>query len=212
VKRFVVPPLGGFPSAGFRLKAVLHTLFFSFVLTVQAEFRFPMPEFASGYTHPAVHTQMPDNSMVGWDVAVLALTMVLATLLILKRRSRREIFMLTLFSVAYFGFWRRGCICSVGSLQNIAAGILHPDFGVPVTVLIFFALPLVFSLLFGRVFCAAVCPLGAIQEAVAVKPVHIPKSTEKALSIFPYISLGLTILSIGMRLSGFSGWAPVSIC
>lgn len=173
-----------------------------FVMPVHAEFRFPMPEFASGYTHPAVHTQMPDNSMVGWDVVVLALTLVLATLLVHKRRSRREIFMLTLFSLAYFGFWRQGCVCSVGSLQNIAAGIFHSDFGVPVTVMVFFALPLVFSLLFGRVFCAAVCPLGAIQEAVAVRPVHIPKSTEKALSVFPYVYLGLTILSIGMG-SGF---------
>jgi len=166
--------------------------------STRAEFRFPMPEFSSGYKHPPVHTPLPDNSMVGWDVVVLMLTLALATLLVHIRRSRREIFLLTLFSLTYFGFYRHGCVCSVGSLQNVAAAICHSDFGVPVTVLLFFALPLLFSLFFGRVFCAAVCPLGAIQEAVAVKPVHIPKATEKALSIFPYIYLGLTILSVYM--------------
>ena len=38
---------------------------------------------------------------------------------------------------------------------------------VPLAVVAFFALPLVFALFFGRTFCAAVCPLGAVQELVA---------------------------------------------
>ena len=163
-----------------------------------AEFRFPMPEFASGYTHPAVHTPAPDNSMVGWDVAVLLLSLSLASFLVLKRRKRGEIFLLTLFCLIYFGFIRKGCVCSVGSIQNMMAGICDPAYGVPLTVLIFFAAPLVFALFFGRVFCAAVCPLGAIQEAVAIRPVKVPPAVEKVLSVFPYIYLGLALLSVGM--------------
>ncbi len=163
-----------------------------------AEFRFPMPEFASGYEHPAVHTPGPSNAMVGWDIVVLLATLTLATIFVLKRRKRREIFLLTLFSMIYFGFWRNGCVCSVGSVQNIMAGICDPSYGVPLTVLIFFAAPLIFALLFGRVFCAAVCPLGAIQEAVAIKPVKVPLAVEKVLSIFPYIYLGLAMLSVAM--------------
>jgi polyferredoxin len=167
-------------------------------VSARAEFRFPMPEFASGYTHPAVHAPAPSNEMAGWDVVVLLATLTLAAIFVLKRRRRREIFLLTLFSMIYFGFWRNGCVCSVGSVQNIAAGICDPHYGVPVTVMIFFALPLVFSLLFGRVFCAAVCPLGAIQEAVAVKPVKVPPAVEKVLGTFPYIYLGLAVLSVAM--------------
>jgi NosR/NirI family nitrous oxide reductase transcriptional regulator len=163
-----------------------------------SEFRFPMPEFASGYTHPAVHVPGPSNVMVGWDIVVLVVTLSLATFLVLKRRKRREIFLLTLLSMIYFGFWRNGCVCSVGSVQNMAAGIFDSSYGVPVTVLFFFALPLIFALLFGRVFCAAVCPLGAIQEVVAVKPVKVPLAVEKVLSILPYIYLGLAMLSVAM--------------
>ena len=167
-------------------------------INVGAEFRFPMPEFATGYTHPAVHTPAPSNAMVGWDVVVLVATLSLASLLVLKRRKRREIFLLTLFSMVYFGFWRNGCVCSVGSVQNMAAGIFDASYGIPLTVLVFFAAPLIFTLLFGRVFCAAVCPLGAIQEAVAIKPVKVPPAVEKVLSIFPYIYLGLAMLSVAM--------------
>lgn len=166
--------------------------------SAHAEFRFPMPEFETGHTHPAVYTPGPSNAMVGWDVVVLIATLTLASIFVLKRRKRREIFLLTLFSMIYFGFWRNGCVCSVGSVQNIMAGICDSGYGVPLTVLIFFAAPLIFSLFFGRVFCAAVCPLGAIQEVVAVNPVKVPLAVEKVLSIFPYIYLGLAMLSVAM--------------
>jgi ferredoxin len=167
-------------------------------INTHAEFRFPMPEFSTGYEHPAVHTPAPSNAMVGWDVAVLIGTLALAAFLVLKRRKRNEILLLTLFSMVYFGFIRNGCVCSVGSVQNIIAGIVDSTYGVPLTVLIFFAAPLLFALFFGRVFCAAVCPLGAIQEAVAIKPVKVPPAVEKVLSIFPFIYLGLTVLSVVM--------------
>jgi NosR/NirI family nitrous oxide reductase transcriptional regulator len=167
-------------------------------VSAHAEFRFPMPEFSTGYEHPAVHTPVPDNSMVGWDVAVLVITLTLAAFLVLKRRKRSEIFLLTIFCLIYFGFLRNGCVCSVGSVQNIMAGICDSSYGVSMTVLAFFAAPLLFALFFGRVFCAAVCPLGAIQETVAIKPVKVPPAVEKVLSVFPFIYLGLALLSVGM--------------
>ena len=172
-----------------------------FLLTAnlsQAEFRFPMPEFSSGYTYPAVRTPEPENQRPFLDVIALAGALVLASYLVLKRRSRAGIYLLTIFSVGYFGFWRKGCVCSVGSVQNVAAGLFHSDFGVPAVVMVFFALPLLFALFFGRVFCAAVCPLGAIQELVAVKPVRLPQTVEKALGFIPYIYLGLAVLSVAM--------------
>jgi ferredoxin len=169
-----------------------------FAVPARAEFRFPMPEFASGYTHPPVYTPLPSTAMAGWDIVVLLAALTLAAIFVLKRRTRREIFLLTLFSLLYFGFWRNGCVCSVGSVQNVASGLCSAGYGVPLTVLIFFAAPLIFALLFGRVFCSAVCPLGAIQEAVAVRPVNVPPAVEKVLSIVPVIYLGLTVLSVSM--------------
>ena len=173
-----------------------------FALPAQAEFRFPMPEFSSGYEHPAMHVPEPSNAMAGWDIAVLLGALSLAAFLVLKRRKRREIFWLTLVCLIYFGFIRNGCVCSVGSVQNVMAGFFDSGYGIPITVLVFFAAPLIFALFFGRVFCAAVCPLGAIQELVAIKPVKVPPAVEKVLSILPIIYLGLTAVSVALG-SGF---------
>jgi ferredoxin len=67
---------------------------------------------------------------------------------------------------------------------------------VPVVVLVFFILPLLFALFFGRVFCASVCPLGALQEIVAIRPIQLSRPLEAVLSIIPYAYLGLTVLSL----------------
>ncbi len=184
-----------------KLKAGI-LLFVSVCGRAFAEFRFPMPEFESGYEYPTLHTPLPLDRFEVWDAVMLCLVLCFATFLVLKRRSRREIFLLTVFSLLYFGFWRRGCVCSVGSIQNLASAILYEKTGVPVVVLIFFGAPLLFALLFGRVFCAAVCPLGAIQEAVVLKPVQGGGPFEKMLGLFPYIYLGLTILAVATG-SGF---------
>ena len=193
VSSFEFPFLRVFAS----LKSTILILFAA-VAPAQAEFRFPMPEFESGHQHPEMLLPEPVNWMAGWDVAVLLLALSLAAFLVLKRRKRREIFLLTLFSLIYFGFVRNGCVCSVGSLQNVAVGLFDSSVGLPLTVLIFFAAPLSFALLFGRVFCSAVCPLGAIQEAVAVKPVKVPPAVEKVLSLVPVLYLGLAVLSAVM--------------
>jgi len=58
----------------------------------------------------------------------------------------------------------------------------------------FFILPLIFALLFGRIFCAAVCPLGAIQEMMILFPIRIPRPVSRALGLIPVVYLGLAIL------------------
>ena len=161
-----------------------------------AEFRFPMPEFESGYEYPEMHTPQAGRTNDLWDVAILAGALALAAWFVLKRRSRPAVLGLTIFSVAYFGFWREGCICPVGSVQNVAEGIFGLSV-VTIAVVAFFLLPLIFALFFGRVFCAAVCPLGAIQEVVAVRPVTLPRTVDRVLSFVPYIYLGLAILAVG---------------
>ncbi len=161
-----------------------------------AEFRFPMPEFDTGYQHPDMHVPPADLPSTVLDITVLFVCLSLSAWLVLRRRSRSGLFALTIFSVVYFGFWRKGCVCPVGSVQNIVAAVVDPTFALPLVVLVFFLLPLVFALFFGRVFCAAVCPLGGVQELVAIRPVKIPRSAEHVLSLIPYLYLGITVLGV----------------
>jgi len=157
--------------------------------------RFPKPEFESGHTQPEILTPLP--RMEVWeiiDVAVLILSLSLITWLILKKRSRKGVFWMSIFSIIYFGFIREGCVCSVGSLQNITLALFHPDYQIPVTVVAFFVIPLVYTLFFGRTFCAGICPLGAIQDIVVIKPYSLKSWVNSLLGMFPYIYLGLAVL------------------
>ena len=71
--------------------------------------RFPQPAFTSGYTLPETATPGPRAFQMEYlDVAVLVLALALASWLALRGRSRRTIFLVTVFTVIYFGFYRRG--------------------------------------------------------------------------------------------------------
>ncbi len=94
---------------------------------IQAEdvVRFPAPEFEGNYTFPETwdlvdgrgdtiiqdttphdgQTPLPTSQTQQWaDVGVLAIVLSLAAWLAVKRRSRRGLFWLMLFSLGYFGF------------------------------------------------------------------------------------------------------------
>ncbi|MBO7552787.1 MAG: 4Fe-4S binding protein [Bacteroidaceae bacterium] len=64
----------------------------------------------------------------------------------------------------------------------------------PLVVLLFFLLPIIFAFLFGRVFCAGVCPFGALQELLNVKNYRLSKSVCTALSVIPWIYLCFALL------------------
>ena len=157
--------------------------------------RFPPPDFESGY-------KLPDFAEVpAWpgywrfvDVAALAAALAATTWLLLYRRSRTGVAVMTALSLAYFGFFRGGCVCPIGATQNVALGLADASFVVPWPVIAFFVLPLIFALFFGRVFCGGVCPLGAIQDLVLMKPVKVPGALAAALGTVPYIYLGLAVL------------------
>jgi polyferredoxin len=155
---------------------------------------FSLPEFETGHKLPT--TDVPRQPWMDrdWlDLSVFVGTLGAGVWLVHYQRSRRGVFWLTLFALAYFGFYRQGCICPVGSIGNVslAAGT---GYALPWLVGIFFAIPLVLSLFYGRVFCAGVCPLGAIQDAVLWKPVTVPGWLEQALGLFAYLYLGLAVV------------------
>ncbi|WP_319590951.1 4Fe-4S binding protein [uncultured Draconibacterium sp.] len=166
----------------------------SFNLSAQKQ-RFPKPEFDTGYEQPSPVTPEPRGlAMEYFDVLILILVLAAATYFALKSRSRQGILWLSIFTLVYFGFYRNGCICSIGAIQNVTLTFFDPAYAISITALLFFIIPLVVTLFFGRTFCAGACPLGAIQDLVVVKPISLPKWLNKTLGLIPYLYLSLAVL------------------
>jgi ferredoxin len=147
-----------------------------------------------GYVTPEVQRPRPRAAM--WrtvDVVLLAVAMGVAAWLALWRRKRAWLVVVSIACVGYFGFFREGCVCPIGSIQNVTVGLTDPNYAVPYYVIATFVLPLAVALFFGRVFCAGVCPLGAIQELMTLKPIEVPRRLDKALGWLKWVYLGLAI-------------------
>lgn len=157
--------------------------------------RFPRPDFESGYRYPEYAYAVPNETL--WDiidVSVLLIMLGIVTWALYKKRSRIPILLTSIVSVGYFGFFRGGCVCSIGSIQNIALAFADPSYSLPIAVFLFFIIPIVFAFLFGRVFCAGVCPFGALQDLVNVKNYRLSRAVSGALSVLPWIYLAFTLL------------------
>jgi ferredoxin len=155
----------------------------------------PQPEdIGSNYQVPAVQYAAPRS--VWWyaaDVALLGLALVAASFVAHRWRRRWMAVAIAVGSLAYFGFYRQGCVCPIGAIQNVTAAFVDPTVAVPFVVLLFFLLPLVAALLVGRVFCAGVCPLGAIQDLVIVKPLQLPYAVDRWGGLLKYIYLAAAV-------------------
>lgn len=184
-------------------------MFFSKLLYMPA--RFPKPDFESGYQYPDIEHPVPMENF--WNIMDIVLLVVMMSivawaihrkrnknLLGISRRPERSVIMaISILSVGYFGFFRDGCVCSVGSLQNVVLALADSSYHLSWQVLLLFLLPIVFTLLFGRVFCAGVCPLGALQEIVNIKNFRISRAVSQSLSVIPWIYLGFAILYAATR-------------
>lgn len=162
--------------------------------------RFPKPDFTSGYEYPDIVHDVPNELF--WnilDIVLLVGMMGLVAWAAYRRRSRSVILSMSLVSVAYFGFFRSGCVCSVGSIQNVVMAAVDSSYRLPWYVLLVFLLPIVFALLFGRVFCSGVCPLGALQELVNVRNFRLSRAVSATLSMIPWVYLAFTILYAATR-------------
>ncbi|HEY3396019.1 MAG TPA: 4Fe-4S binding protein [Armatimonadota bacterium] len=156
---------------------------------------FPPPEFTSGYHFPGLVTPAARAAIFAYvDIAVLALCLALAAYFSIRLRSRRHIVVLTIFSLLYFGFYRKGCVCPVGALQNVTLAASTARYALPAVVAVFFGLPLITALIAGRAFCNGVCPLGAAQEIVLLRPVRVPAWLEAPLGLIPFFYLGTAVL------------------
>jgi len=147
-----------------------------------------------GYVTPQVQHPRPRAAV--WqvaDVALLAVALGVSAWLALWSRKRTGLVAVSAFCLAYFGFYREGCICPIGATQNVAVALVDPRYAVPHYAIATFVLPLAAALLFGRVFCAGVCPLGAIQELVTLRAVTVPARLDKALGALKWVYLGVAL-------------------
>lgn len=157
--------------------------------------RFPRPDFESGYQYPEYSYAVPNELL--WDVldvVMLVLLMGIVTWALYRRRTRGPVFWTSVVSVAYFGFLRGGCVCSIGAIQNVALAFVDPGYRLPLVVFLFFFLPIIAAFLFGRVFCSGVCPFGALQDLVNVKNLRLSKAVTGALGVIPWIYLIFALL------------------
>lgn len=147
-------------------------------------------DIGGGYTVPPVQKPLPRGA---WheilDVGLLAAAMGVSAWIVLRRRNRRWLVGLTVASVAYFGFYREGCVCPIGSIQNVAVALVDAHAHIPILVIAIFFLPLLIALFVGRAFCGGVCALGALQELVLLKPVQVPRRIDRALGYLKYVYL-----------------------
>jgi len=85
-----------------------------------------------GYVTPKV--QRPRPRATAWqiaDVALMGVALGLAAWLALWRRQRGALVALTAACLLYFGFYREGCVCPIGSTQNVAVALVDPSYAVP---------------------------------------------------------------------------------
>ena len=156
--------------------------------------RFPPPQFEGDYVRPEYTAPLPRGG--AWplvDAIVLISALGFSSFFALKKRSRPAIFGLMVFSLAYFGFYRKGCVCSIGAIQDMSLFLFNSDYTIPLLTIFFFIAPLIVTLLFGRSFCAGVCPFGAVQDITLIKPVKVPAWLEHALRYLAYVYLALAV-------------------
>jgi polyferredoxin len=177
-----------------------------------AQYQKKPPDFGNTYSFPTpVHPEPSAEWLRTLDVGLLALALGLAAWLVFKSRSRKGVILLSLGSLAYFGFYRKGCICPVGAIQNVVLCLTNAHYVMSIGVIALFFLPLLAALLFGRVFCSGVCPLGAIQDLVLLRPIRVPSKLDKALRWLQYVYLGLAVFFAGWGLQLTLGGRQIKI-
>ncbi|MFV0555119.1 MAG: 4Fe-4S binding protein [Mangrovibacterium sp.] len=179
------------------MKKILTSLsFFAWSsIAASAQNRFPKPDFESGYQYPDLHHALPNEAWwTAVDILLLVVLMSIVAWATIKKQTRKPIIWTSIISVLYFGFFRAGCVCSIGAIQNVSLALVDNSYALPLSVFLFFMLPILFAFLFGRVFCAGVCPFGALQELVNIKNIRLSRAVSTVLRVIPWLYLIFAVL------------------
>lgn len=138
------------------------------------------------------------------DVVAYVAALSLAAWILLKRRNRRWAIVLLVACLLYFGFYRSGCVCPIGSIQNVALSLADPAYTISIVVTVIFLLPVAVALFFGRVFCGAVCPFGAVQDLLLWLKLRVPMAVDKPLRYlrWGYLAAAIYFACGGVKLLG----------
>ena len=159
------------------------------------EDRFPRPEFQTTYQLPKhIEAQPSFFKEPLFGLIFLILMMVLGGLALYRYRNRNYVRLVSLLTLIFLGFLKSGCVCPIGSIQNVAAAFFNRAAPVSILLLLVFFLPLLASLYYGRLFCGVACPLGALQDLFVLYPKKVPSYFDRALRILPYMYFSLAIL------------------
>lgn len=159
------------------------------------EFKFPPPEFETNYVMPVMQKPPARPEWLAYlDILLLVGVILLSAWASLKRRSRNIIILISMFSLFYFGFYKEGCICPIGAVQDVALALTNPQYYMPFSAVLIFIIPLTSALFFGRAYCGGACPHGALQDLLLLKEIKIPRWLDRSLSMIAYIYLGLAVL------------------
>lgn len=129
------------------------------------------------------------------DILILVTVLAFSGVSLYKKRSRGNIWGASIFSLLYFGFFRKGCICAVGTVQNITESFVFGE--IPAGAVVFlFLIPVVTALFAGRLFCGSACPLGALQDFISLDRIKVPKYLDRALTFIPPVILYLVVIAV----------------
>jgi polyferredoxin len=98
------------------------------------------------------------------EVLIVLGLLILGTSLVFIKKYLWLRYLSLLIGLIYLGFMKANLICPLLTLQFLF--LAKSQIVLNLSVFLIFLLPIIFALLFGRIFCWWVCPLGAFQEFV----------------------------------------------
>jgi len=161
-------------------------------------------EFSEYASPPSAAVQEDWFGHIGVKVLLLGASLLVAVFLskrFFTNRRLRKVYLL--INVAVLGFAVGGMLCPISAIQNIFIKY-------NTVYLLLFFLPILSTLLFGRVYCGWVCPFGAVSEWLFVKKwaVRIPKKWDRFLK---WTRWGVLVFLVGRILLGAhvaDDWTP----